>query len=63
MKIIQANASKEPDTDEHRRLEYERTLQELYEAAAIAEGLEDVKAGRLVDGPTALRAIEEKYGL
>lgn len=42
---------------------YERTIQKLYEAAAIAEGLEDVKAGRLLDGPSALQAIEERYGL
>ena len=29
---------------------YERTMQKLFEATLISEGLEDVKAGRTVDG-------------
>lgn len=42
---------------------YERTMQKMYEAKMITEGLEDVKAGRLVDGETAIRDIRSKYGI
>lgn len=42
---------------------YERTMQKMYEATAVLEGLEDVKAGRTVDGPEAIRSIRSKYGL
>ena len=42
---------------------YERTMQKLFEAKLISEGLEDVKAGRTVDGDEAIRAIREKYGI
>lgn len=42
---------------------YERTMQKFIEAKLISEGLEDVKAGRTVDGDEAIRAIREKYGI
>ena len=42
---------------------YERTMRKLYEASAIMEGLEDVKAGRPVDGESAIRTAREKYGI
>lgn len=42
---------------------YERTMEKVYEAQAILEGLADAKAGRLVDGEDALARIREKYGL
>lgn len=42
---------------------YERTMQKLYEASAVLKGLEDVKAGRTVDGESAIRTVREKYGI
>ena len=42
---------------------YERTMQKMYEAKAVMEGLEDVKAGRTVDGDTAIGDIRNRYGL
>ena len=42
---------------------YERTMQKLFEAKLISDGLEDVKAGRTVDGDEAIRAIREKYDI
>ena len=42
---------------------YERTMQKMYEAKAIIEGLEDIKAGRTVDGDAAISNIRSKYGI
>lgn len=42
---------------------YERTMQKMYEAKAVMEGLQDVKAGRLVDGTTVIDNIRSKYGI
>lgn len=42
---------------------YERTMQKMYEAKVIMEGLEDVKNGRTVDGKTAIRDVRKKYGI
>lgn len=42
---------------------YERTMQKMYEAKAIMEGLEDVKAERTVDGEKVLSDIRRKYGI
>lgn len=42
---------------------YERTMRKIHEASAIMKGLEDVKAGRTVDGESAVRAVREKYGI
>ena len=42
---------------------YERTMQKLFEAKLISEGLEDVKVGKTVDGDEAIRAVREKYGI
>lgn len=42
---------------------YERTMQKMYEAKMIMEGLEDVKAGRTVDGEKAISDIRRKYGI
>ena len=42
---------------------YERTMQEMEEAKLILEGLDDVEAGRTVDGPTAMAELRKKYGL
>ena len=42
---------------------YERTMKKMYEAKAIMEGLEDVKAERTVDGEKVLSDIRRKYGI
>ena len=42
---------------------YERTMQKMYEAKAIMEGLEDVKAERTVDGEKVLSDIRRNYGI
>ena len=42
---------------------YERTMRKIYEAKAIIEGLEDIKAGRTIDGNTAISNIRGKYGI
>lgn len=42
---------------------YEKTMREIDEAKAILDGLADVKAGRTVDGESAIQSIREKYGL
>lgn len=41
---------------------YERTMQKIYEAKMIMDGLEDVKAGRTVDGESAINDMRKKYG-
>lgn len=42
---------------------YERTMQKMFEAKNIMEGLEDVKNGRTVDGEKAVSDIRRKYGI
>ena len=42
---------------------YERTMQKVYEAKMIMEGLEDLKAGRTVDAETAFSDLRKKYGI
>ena len=42
---------------------YERTMQKMYEAKAVIEGLEDIKAGRTVDGDAAISNIRSIYGI
>lgn len=42
---------------------YERTMQNMYEAKTIIEGLKDVKAGRTVDGEKAISDIRRRYGI
>lgn len=42
---------------------YERTMQKVYEAKMIMEGLEDVKAGRTVDAETSFSDLRKKYGI
>ena len=42
---------------------FERTMRKMYEAQALLTGLEDVKAGRVTDGPSALADLRSKYGL
>lgn len=42
---------------------YERTMQKMYEAKNIMEGLKDVKAGRTIDGGKSISDIRRKYGI
>ena len=42
---------------------YERTMQKMYEAKMITEGLEDLKAGRTKDGKKTVESLRNKYGL
>ena len=42
---------------------YEKTMRKMDEAKAIMEGLEDVEAGNIVNGETAIANIRSKYGI
>lgn len=42
---------------------YERTMQALYEAKTVIEGLNDIKEGRTVDGEATISNIRSKYGI
>lgn len=42
---------------------YERTMQKVYEARTIMDGLEDVKADRTVDGESAINDVRKRYGI
>ena len=42
---------------------YERTMQKMYEAKAVIEGLRDVGSGALLDGDNTLGRIRSKYGI
>ena len=42
---------------------YERTMQKVYEAKTIIDGLADVKANRIIDGDEAINSIRSKYGI
>lgn len=42
---------------------YEGTMQKVYEVKTIMDGLEDVKAGRTVDGESAISDVRKKYGI
>ena len=42
---------------------YQKTMQEVYEAKLIMEGLRDMVEGKTSDGPTVMQYMREKYGL
>ena len=42
---------------------YEKTMQKIYEAKAILEGLKDLKEGNTDDGAEIMRKLVEKYEL
>lgn len=42
---------------------YERTIQKMHEAKMVIEAVEDIKAGRTVDGEMAINNIRSKYGI
>ncbi len=43
--------------------QYETSIREMYEAKILMTGLEDIKAGRTIDGELALDGIRKKYGI
>ena len=42
---------------------YEKTMQKIYEAKAVLEGLKDLKEGNTGDGLDTIRKLKEKYDL
>lgn len=42
---------------------YEKTMQLMYEAKIISEGLEDVKNGDVMDGAETIDNLRSKYGI
>jgi len=42
---------------------YEKTMQKMYEAKAVMEGLKDLKEGNTEDGVDTIRKLKEKYEL
>ncbi|MDY3983440.1 MAG: hypothetical protein SOY70_05575 [Veillonellaceae bacterium] len=42
---------------------YEKTMQKIYEAKLLMEGLTDIKNKETVNGSTALNEIWSKYGI
>lgn len=42
---------------------YEKTMQKMYEAKTVMEGLKDVQVGRTVNGEEAISNIRRKYGI
>lgn len=42
---------------------YQKTMQEIYEAKLIMEGLRDMVEGKINDGPSVMKNMREKYGL
>ena len=42
---------------------YEKTMQQIFEAKSLIEGLTDIKKGNTVDGDTAISDIRNKYGI
>ena len=42
---------------------YERTMQKMYEAKAVIEGLKDLKEGNIEDGADIIRKLKGKYEL
>ena len=42
---------------------YEKTMQKMYEAKAVMEGLKDLKERNIEDGVDTIRKLKEKYEL
>ena len=40
---------------------YEKTMQKMYEAKAVIEGLKDLKEGNTEDGVETMRKLKEKF--
>ncbi len=42
---------------------YERTMKKIYEAKAVMDGIQDLKAGLVQDGEDVIKNIRDKYGV
>lgn len=42
---------------------YEKTMQKIYEAKDVLEGLKDLKEGNTEEGAETIRKLKEKYNL
>ena len=42
---------------------YERLMRKVGEARAVSEGIDDLAAGRVVDGPAAIEAARARHGV
>ncbi|WP_315576939.1 type II toxin-antitoxin system Phd/YefM family antitoxin [Oribacterium parvum] len=42
---------------------YEKTMQKMYEAKAVIEGLKDLKEGNIEDGAETICRLRKKYGV
>lgn len=42
---------------------YQRTMEKMYEALLINEGMDDYKAGRIKAGKVAIAELRSKYGI
>lgn len=42
---------------------YERTMKKMYEAKAVMDGIQDLKAGLVQDGEDVIKNIRDKYGV
>ena len=42
---------------------YEKTMQKMYEAKAVMEGLKDLKERNIEEGTDTIRKLKEKYEL
>ena len=40
---------------------YEKTIQKMYEAKAVIEGLKDLKEGNTEEGAETMRKLKEKF--
>ena len=40
---------------------YEKTIQKMYEAKAVLEGLKDLKEGKTEEGVETMRKLKEKF--
>lgn len=42
---------------------YEKTMEKMYEAMLVMEGLRDVRSGNVMDGYQAVSDIKARYGI
>ena len=42
---------------------YEKTMQKMYEAKAVMEGIQDMKSGRIQDGDAVISSVRSRYGI
>lgn len=42
---------------------FEKTMNKLYEAKAVSQGLQDLDNNKIIDGVKAMTILKDKYGL